>query len=418
MSATVVFVDVRAGMQRMGSLAVMDGLATVVEGDIPADILGMKVQIDRDTVLLPTDGDQWLYELSRRFKGYVWAQYVPDLAPDMPVRMTKAEREQQVLFEESEHPRWGPGSPGGKGGEFAPKTPSSLVGGGVHVLSNNAHDLEQALLTGAITNVRPHDTEVKYPGANDVAMAVAEVEGVTTFIKACDQDREAAAYVMNLAMGGLVDMPVTLLRDTPPDLRDNMEYYGHSAPALSVYCSKAEGAPHADPATMNPSQLLDMAVFDAVIGNNDRHGGNVLTEPRKSIHAIDHGLSFQTLIQNQALQHLEARQAGEWWQAPQTTSGGYGHTGGTQPTSYIYEPQKTYRLKAKHVRALKRVKNWLSKGGRQYLESQDLDLGKGNFEGVDGVVQRVNYMLRTGDVLFGGSAFGGGTDYSTEAVDV
>ena len=412
----ITFVDTRAKMRRMGTLAVVDGLATVLDGEVPEGILGMKVTVARGVTLTPADGDIWLQELARRFKGYVWAQYIEAdsatqarAALDALIDPSATYINGNDEFDPAEHPRWGPGTPGGKGGEFRPKTSPSVVGGGVHVLSDEAHRLEQTLLSGAVEHVRPIDSEVDYPGINDLAMAIADIDGVQTFIKACDQDRELAAYVVNLASGGLVDMPATVIRETPDDLAWNIESYGYSPPPLAVYASKVEGIVHANPAEMNADELLDMAVFDAAIGNNDRHGGNVLTEPGKRVHAIDHGLSFQTLVQNMALMHLEARERGEWWDVAWP---------GQPPRSYMQDPPAgKYRLKAKHVRALKRIKRWLKNGGRKYLEAMDLNCNRGNYEGVDGMVRRINWMLRTGEILMCGD-LGGGPDYMRETVDV
>lgn len=88
-----------------------------------------------------------------------------------------------------------------------------------------------------------------------------------------DLERELAAYLVNLELGGLVDCPVVALRDDTP--------WGRAA-VIEWKDRAAKG-----------SSGADVALFDAIIGNTDRHSGNYLkTADDKRYIPIDHGLSF------------------------------------------------------------------------------------------------------------------------------
>ena len=110
MSASVVFVDVAHDFRHMGTMAVVDGEAVCIEGDLDQGILDYVV-ITRDGDITSEDGDLWLQEVARRFKGYVWAVYVPD--PES----TEEARD----FDPAKHPKWPKGTEGGKGGRWMPK---------------------------------------------------------------------------------------------------------------------------------------------------------------------------------------------------------------------------------------------------------------------------------------------------------
>jgi hypothetical protein len=90
-----------------------------------------------------------------------------------------------------------------------------------------------------------------------------------------DMERELAAYEVAKYMG--VDMPTTVVRQTPygvamvQEFRNGVSGFGRDLNQLN-----------------NRDAI---ALFDAVIGNEDRHGGNFLVSGQNII-PIDHGLSF------------------------------------------------------------------------------------------------------------------------------
>jgi hypothetical protein len=300
-------------------------------------------------VVTPNDGERWLEELASRFKGYLWAIYDPQPAPEM-----------RVAWDPAKHPHEPAGS--GKGGEWAHTT------GGAAVAADEAHLVEEKLLHGVIKDLKPLDRKRDTHGVNWGLMGTARVGGKVTYIKAQDPDRERAAYEVNAAMGNLVDMPVTVVRETPVALRRGKSIDGTPAEPRAAFSVKGLGETEHDYSEMPRGPLRDMAVFDAVIGNNDRHLGNILYDPKtQHVTAIDHGLCLQTLA---------SRRDG----------------GGNLVGIALAESARSGlppTLTAKQRSALKKCKQWLRDGGRARLESMDIGFHP-IYEGVDGMVKRVH----------------------------
>jgi hypothetical protein len=121
-----------------------------------------------------------------------------------------------------------------------------------------------------------------------------------------DIPNEVAAYRVNEQLGGLVRMGVTEDRNawfpggTISDravVQEYLENLGNMQDVVSW--GGVRGWVYVDPATGDAIPLPFAAadarangIFDAIIGNLDRHEGNVMLSPDLHLLAIDHGLSF------------------------------------------------------------------------------------------------------------------------------
>lgn len=97
---------------------------------------------------------------------------------------------------------------------------------------------------------------------------------------ATDIERERAAYLLNQHLGGLVKMPTAIVAGSGADRALVLDYMdGEIGPSLSGLPTK---------------EVDNAALFDALIGNEDRHSGNYLADPNGHLVCIDHGLTFPT----------------------------------------------------------------------------------------------------------------------------
>lgn len=101
-------------------------------------------------------------------------------------------------------------------------------------------------------------------------------------VKSTDADFERAAFLTNGFLGSPVIIPPTIVR----------EHDGTQA-MVQKFVSGASQLGNLTPARFAElkDQTLNIALYDSVIGNIDRHGGNVLEKGRLLI-AIDHGFAF------------------------------------------------------------------------------------------------------------------------------
>lgn len=98
---------------------------------------------------------------------------------------------------------------------------------------------------------------------------------------ASDIEREHAALLMRQAMGDFVDTPRMSVREVPGQGR-----------ALVLERRRNDGG---SPLETPLSERISAGLFDSVIGNTDRHFGNVLVDRsgrRAHLVLIDHGLAF------------------------------------------------------------------------------------------------------------------------------
>ena len=98
-----------------------------------------------------------------------------------------------------------------------------------------------------------------------------------------DNQREMAAQIINNALGKMVDLPSLTLRDTPEGFGLVQDFRDH---ADTLYHKGLEWS------DLEPKELSHMGLFDAIIGNVDRHGNNILLDRTGHAISIDHGLSF------------------------------------------------------------------------------------------------------------------------------
>lgn len=95
-----------------------------------------------------------------------------------------------------------------------------------------------------------------------------------------DPRREVAAYRLATMFPGLVNVPPTVLRSDPRDGGPmSLQYWIDGATPVGSF------------RTILRSDIVGLASFDYMIGNPDRHPGNVLRAGSR-LYAIDHGLAF------------------------------------------------------------------------------------------------------------------------------
>jgi hypothetical protein len=110
--------------------------------------------------------------------------------------------------------------------------------------------------------------------------AVFKVDGSDIFCRECGADREVGAYRVDRLLGfDLTPMTVPARVATSRDtLVGSAMYFIHGASAPGEVGSKKHDA---------------LRLFDAIIGNSDRHKANWLVLPGGRIVAIDHNRAFQ-----------------------------------------------------------------------------------------------------------------------------
>jgi hypothetical protein len=124
-----------------------------------------------------------------------------------------------------------------------------------------------------------------------------------------DLERERAAVLINRALGGLVETPTMVIVPDDDYLgkhgvqiaapgRPIVHYANGQAQSLSmteIHATQAGGYRFRSQVVSGipDEQYANLGLFDAIIGNYDRHAGNVLADSdRMQIIAIDHGLSM------------------------------------------------------------------------------------------------------------------------------
>ena len=162
-----------------------------------------------------------------------------------------------------------------------------------------ARSIEEKLRTGAITDVEFHG------GGIDLTYS-GRIDGTKVFLRTDWQGErpirnELAAQYVNDAMGGYVDMPRGVLRD-PGDIefsgiRSDPQNGINGMPSFRARQAYVqEYVEDAQPGYMTPGVArpgMDrLDVFDSIIGNTDRHGGNYLVRKDGRVVAIDHSQAF------------------------------------------------------------------------------------------------------------------------------
>lgn len=139
-------------------------------------------------------------------------------------------------------------------------------------LSGTANDVYKGQLPdGRTVYVKPWDGLSELPYRSNIP-----VKG--------DIERELAASVVNKHLD-LVRMPEQTVREVK-----NL--------GLSLVSEEVPGDPGTSFRTAPMEQVRGMALFDAVIGNTDRHPGNYLVDDSgtsETLYSIDHGLSFPVI---------------------------------------------------------------------------------------------------------------------------
>ena len=167
-------------------------------------------------------------------------------------------------------------------------------------LANEAQQIRSSLLLGAVEDIhRLSDWGVE-GGINASDCAVATVGGVRAFLKkGGDAPHEYAACVVSrmLGMDGralFVDVPETVLRK----YGWQRDYLGIGPLQPAPGQGKVSFAEFRDGETgvvakrIRTRELYNLAVFDALIGQTDRHRWNRLVDDDGHVVAIDHGFAF------------------------------------------------------------------------------------------------------------------------------
>jgi hypothetical protein len=189
------------------------------------------------------------------------------------------------------------------GGQFMPKDGAGATDGTAdappawQVLSDEAHNIQERLLNGAVENVKMLQQVASVDaGIHSYECSVADVGGQKAFIKASyDANREYAAVLINQMLGNYVNMPVGAYRPLPEGAVPGEEP-GRMA-MFSEFIEGGSGHSHA----MDRTEMRRIALFDAVIGNCDRHPGNVRIDTHGNMYAIDNGIAFRDHGLNEAL---------------------------------------------------------------------------------------------------------------------
>ena len=130
-------------------------------------------------------------------------------------------------------------------------------------------------LEGHDVIIKPEALLVKYPMRS-------------TITPGGDLERERAAYLVAQRMG--VDAPETVIREAENIVGKKtivQSFVKNDGTLLEVLKDRGSAAMN----DIDLDSFRSMALFDAVIGNTDRHWGNALVVGKKLI-PIDHGLAF------------------------------------------------------------------------------------------------------------------------------
>lgn len=97
-----------------------------------------------------------------------------------------------------------------------------------------------------------------------------------------DLAREVSAFRVDQHLGGLGRVPETIMRADTPAGEAMVQSFVKGTQTLSTSSRRIHTLANLD----------DFQLYDAVIGNLDRHAGNVLVNPAGEAVMIDHGLAF------------------------------------------------------------------------------------------------------------------------------
>ena len=375
MSGTVTFFDLR-DRSRIGTIGIEGEAAVVLDGEVRPSILTYRI-VTADGRLTPADGEAWLQELPTRFRGQIWAEYLPEGA-SFALRSLAPEARKNPYHEPAGAHK------GGKpmGGKFA------------HAPGGQAEeDLRRVLAEGVIEFVQSAPDRI---GDMDV------------FWKPANIVEELAAFEVNDLMGRLADLPVVVERDhswtwmpgqelhtarivIEPWVRGS-RYLGHmNAQGLL----NGVGVKPLDmPVSVEPD-LFDMAVLDAVLMNDDRHVFNMIVKPDGHLTSIDQAESFH-----------------DGYSQTQTWANGAVNilqTRGVLTGRPRLEERHRLAL-AKFIRDAPKSETLKSLFGRKVSEAGDNMIRRDKWaNALDNMIRRAKWMLRTGWVLSGGQyEFGGG----------
>lgn len=160
----------------------------------------------------------------------------------------------------------------------------------------NGHVTDQAFLGGGINTT----FTAKIAGRKVVVKPMAGLHSIgqlrTGVPLGGDDAREYGAFLVNKALGNLVNMPRVTVRDfdwpASPDPKNKR----------AVVVEWVEATPSKALGTLGSTNYSDpelraLALFDSIIGNTDRHAMNYMTGPGGKLVAIDHGLAFPQPVQ-------------------------------------------------------------------------------------------------------------------------
>jgi hypothetical protein len=323
-------------------VVVESGKAQLLYGSMPdADLHATVMNWSASPIqpLTEADGDAWLMAMSKRYQGYLWGIYFPtrdEIPParewsvgDIEARVAEMDAERWKNPDDAgKHPKWPSGAEGGKGGQWAPKN-TGLTSW--QVMSDEAQRTREALLHGDISNLVALSDVGVTGGIHEDDCAVATVGTVKVFIKrGYDAPGEVAASIVNhmLSNGSrpFIQMPEVVGRkfDWSTDEKvikgdkqwnDRLQFTLTPVdnPKETVsFANFIDGVSADEAQYMDSESLYELAVFDSLIGNTDRHEFNVMVNRRGVVQPVDHGFAFTTYVgggENWAGRHYVAEES-------------------------------------------------------------------------------------------------------------
>lgn len=176
--------------------------------------------------------------------------------------------------------------------------------------SGGGSDTDEPAISGVVgaTADGREVSEVKTVGGSSVnagKMFFMDIDGKGQFVKFSspkDQAREAGARVVNDALNGLVTMPGATRVEFDDLEGDAAKFGGKTGLVVDLVSGDTIGPggkqetrddnSFADESKVGDEELRSLALFDAVIGNVDRHNGQAMITDDKEFASVDHGASF------------------------------------------------------------------------------------------------------------------------------
>ena len=300
----------------VGEVGIGDDGPIAVSGE-PEDFLSIPVLDTTGTPIDPVaEPERWLLVFATKFGSYLLAEYVPPDGEDA----LRAWRD----FDPAKHPKWPKGTEGGKGGKWMPKdgtaTDAEPTPDRHAALVDEYQQIRVRYLLGTVTDLGLFSRMgfginggAATSGALVYENEAGEKQRERVFIKtedmlidwevhpgitpASDVLNELAADRANEMLGFVVNLGPSVVRDVPGRGWSLVQQWAPGYIASDIYDPEDGLRKWAQDARRAPqiplSEWKNLALFDCVIGNIDRHLGNLKAENGR-LFPIDHGYSWPT----------------------------------------------------------------------------------------------------------------------------